>query len=329
MTVPYVSIIIPCYNEQETIRNLLDAVKGQTYPTERMEVIIADGMSDDATRARIEAFRATADLPPVRVVDNPQRIIPAALNRALEAARGEIIVRIDAHAVPAADYVERSVEALQAGSGEIVGGRWDIHPGGPGWQARAIARAAAHPFGVGNARYRYSETPGVVDTVPFGAYRRDLTERIGYYDEALLTNEDYEFAYRLRSAGGKVWFDPAIRSRYYARRTLADLWRQYWRYGFWKRRMLRKCPGSWRWRQTAAPLLVASAALLLLAGFFWPLAGRLFVLELGIYALVLSAAGVHSGLKYRDRALIPGVPLAIATMHFAWGSAFLWSWLTR
>lgn len=329
MTYPFVSVIIPCYNEQATIGGLLEALAAQTYPLERIEVIIADGLSSDDTRLRIDAFCREKAQPQVRVVDNPQRIIPAALNRALESARGEIIVRLDAHSVPAADYIGRCVDALQAAGGELVGGRWDIHPGSPSWIARSISAAAANPIGVGNARYRYSDIPGEVDTVPFGAYYRSLTERIGIYDESLQTNEDYEFAFRLRRSGGRVWFDPAIHCRYYARSTLGSLWRQYWRYGFWKVRMLRKFPGSLRPRQLAAPLLVVGLALTAATALFSPLARALFVLELTFYALLLFGAGFYSGLKYRDGALIPGVPLAVAVMHLAWGSAFLWSWLKR
>ncbi|HSV85120.1 MAG TPA: glycosyltransferase, partial [Levilinea sp.] len=185
-----VSIIIPCYNEQATISLLLDAIYAQTYPRASMEVVIADGMSTDQTRTVIQNFHNShADLV-VRVVDNPRRIIPAALNCALNVAGGEYILRLDAHSAPTRHYVERSIAALEANKGDNVGGLWQIQPGNEGWVAKAIAAAAGHPLGVGDARYRYSNQPGIVDTVPFGAFRRDLIDRIGRYDENLLTNED-------------------------------------------------------------------------------------------------------------------------------------------
>jgi glycosyltransferase involved in cell wall biosynthesis len=324
-----VSIVIPCYNEQSTIHLVLEALLVQTFPRQEMEVVIADGMSTDRTRERIAEFQtANPDLM-VRIVDNPQRIIPAGLNRAIEAAQGEFIVRLDAHCVPRADYVAGCVAALEQGKGENVGGVWEICPGGKGWQARAIAVAAAHPLGVGDARYRYTETAQHVDTVPFGAYRRALVDKIGLYDENLLTNEDYEFNVRVRQSGGKIWLDPAIRSIYFARADLSSLARQYSRYGYWKARMLRRYPSTLRWRQALPPVFVASLALLALLSIWFPLIGGLFVIELFAYAFILTLVGLHTGWKHRDLALVPGVPLAIATMHFAWGSAFLWSVIGR
>jgi hypothetical protein len=164
-----------------------------------------------------------------------------------------------------------------------------------------------------------------VDTVPFGSFRRSLVEQIGNFDESLLTNEDYEFNARLRQSGRTVWLDPEIRSVYFARPTLADLGRQYWRYGFWKWRMLRRYPGTLRWRQALPPAFVLSVAVLaplctLLAPARWLLAA-----EAAAYLGVLLLAGAAAGLRKRSLALTAGLPLAIATMHFAWGSGFLWS----
>ena len=326
---PSISVIVPCYNEQSTIGLLLEAVYAQTTPRQEMEVVIADGMSTDQTRQRIHEFQERRPELSVQIVDNPQRNIPAGLNCAIRAARGEFIVRLDAHCVPRPDYVARCVQALQLGIGDNVGGVWEIRPGGDGWQSRSIAVAASHPLGVGDARYRYTDRAGYVDTVPFGAFRREMAHRIGLFDETLLTNEDYEFNVRLRQAGGKVWLDPEIRSIYFARSGLGALARQYWRYGFWKARMLRRYPATLRWRQALPPVFVVS--LLFWAGlaFVLPVTGWVFVLELATYGLILLAAGIRLGLQKKDLALIFGVPLAIATMHISWGSAFLWSLIVR
>jgi succinoglycan biosynthesis protein ExoA len=321
-----VSIIVPCYNEQATIGLLLQALYSQTFPLEDMEVIIADGLSTDQTREEIEAFcEAHPDLT-VRVVDNPQRVIPAGLNRAIEAAMGDIIIRLDAHSIPYPDYVARCINDLQAGLGDNIGGVWEIQPGDQSWQARAIASAAAHPLGVGDARYRVGGQSQAVDTVPFGAFRRSLIDQIGAFDEDLLTNEDYEFNVRVRKSGGKVWLNPSIRSRYFARRTFGALAQQYWRYGFWKARMLRRYPETFRWRQLSG-LFVLSFLVLGILGIWKPVARWLLGIELGIYALALLAAGLQEAFRKRDLALLLGVPLAIATMHLTWGAAFLWSWM--
>jgi succinoglycan biosynthesis protein ExoA len=326
---PAVSVIVPCYNEQNTILLLLEAVYAQTFPRSQLEVVIADGLSKDKTRQQIADFQTNhADLA-VQIVDNPKRTIPSGLNQAIRAAQGELIVRLDAHSVPQPDYVARCVTALEQKLGDSVGGVWEIRPRGEGWQACGIALAAAHPFGVGDAHYRYTSTAQLVDTVPFGAFHRSLVERVGYFDEELLTNEDYEFNVRIRQSGGKIWLDPAIRSVYFARASLAELARQYWRYGYWKARMLRRYPGTVRWRQALPPLFVLSLLALLVLGIWWPVARCIFVIESAGYAFVLLLAGIQLGIKNHDWKLILSVPLAMATMHLAWGSAFLWSLIFR
>jgi succinoglycan biosynthesis protein ExoA len=325
---PAVSIIIPCYNEQATIRLVLEALYAQTYPRAEMEVVIADGRSSDDTIGQIEQFqRERSDLL-VRVVENQARTIPAALNCAIRAAQGRIIVRMDAHSRPYPDYVERCVGALDAGQGLNVGGVWEIHPGGESWIARSIAVAASHPLGVGDARYRLAPTASAVDTVPFGAYFRSLVEQIGYYDESLLSNEDYEFNTRVRQSGGRIWLDPQIRTVYYARSTFRELARQYWRYGYWKWRMLRRYPSTLRWRQALPPLFVLSLIGLILLSIWLPLARGLLALEVIIYLGVFLLAGTLSAFRRKQASLILGLPLAIVTMHLAWGGGFLWSFIS-
>ena len=187
---------------------------------------IADGHSTDKTREVIAAFQREHPGLNITVIDNDARTIPAGVNRAIAVSRGEIILRLDGHSGPYPDYVEKSVAALEAGRGQNVGGVWEIRPGAETWVARAIAVAAAHPLGVGDALYRHAKQAAMVDTVPFGAWKRLLVEQIGGYDESLLSNEDYEFNARIRQGGGKIWLDPAIRSLYFARPTLAALARQ-------------------------------------------------------------------------------------------------------
>jgi len=319
---------VPCFNEQRTIRSLLDSIYHQTYPRQNIEVIIADGLSTDQTRQEIIGFKLANEDLVVEVVDNPKRSIPSGLNQAIDTARGDYIVRLDAHSVPAQDYVARSISALESELGDNVGGLWEIQPGSDTWQARSIARAAAHPLGVGDARYRVGGRAQEVDTVPFGAFRRSLIERIGNFDETLLTNEDYEFNTRIRKAGGKIWFDPGIKSRYIARRSIGDLARQYWRYGFWKVKMLRRFPESFRWRQLAG-LFVLSFPVLAVLGLWFIWAGWLLLFEAVVYLLALVLVGTQLAIKHRDLALLWGVPLAIATMHFSWGTAFIWSMINR
>lgn len=322
---PIVSIIIPCYNEQATIRLLLEAVYRQNYPRHEMEVIIADGMSADRTRQEIAVFQQERPDLVVRVIDNPRRTIPSGLNRAIAASQGKYIIRLDAHSEPSSDYVAQCLKALEQGLGKNVGGVWNIRASGSGWLARAIAAAAAHPLAVGDARYRYTTRAQVVDTVPFGAFHRSLTEHIGGFDETLDTNEDYEFNVRVRQAGGRIWLDPAIQSIYYARGSLGTLARQYWRYGFWKARMLRRYPHTLRWRQALPPLFILSLAALLILSVWVPAARILLAIEILIYTSALFLAGIQMAMRKRDASLVIGIPLTIATMHFCWATALLWS----
>ncbi len=261
----------------------------------------------------------------VRVVENPRRSIPAALNSALAQAQGEYIVRLDAHSIPDKHYIERCLADLRNNPVEMVGGIWKIHPGSDGWMAKSIASAAAHPLGVGDALYRYTTRASMVDTVPFGAYRRDLLDKIGRYDETLLTNEDYEFNTRIRQAGGRIWLDPEIQSIYYARSSLSALAKQYWRYGYWKYQMLRRYPQTLRWRQAIPPLFVLSIIGLGILALGWNLARVLLLVEISIYGLILVIGAVKPARQHREWRLLAGIPLAIATMHSAWGAGFLGS----
>ncbi len=318
-----ISVIVPCYNEEKTIGLLLEAVYRQSYPRSEIEVVIADGLSSDRTRAVILEYQSAHPDLPIQVVENPRRGIPSALNAAIRASKGEVIVRLDAHSVPAVDYLARCMNDLEAGCGDNVGGVWQIKPGGESWMARSIACAAANPLGVGDALYRYATRPAEVDTVPFGAFRRSTVEKVGLFDETLLTNEDYEFNTRIRNSGGKVWLDPAIRSVYFARSSLPALSRQYFRYGYWKYRMLRRYPQTLRWRQGLPPTFVASLILLAGLSLFWSLARLALAIEVGLYLLVMIVAGIHLALKNKDAGLIFGIPLSILAMHLSWGWGFL------
>lgn len=320
-----VSIIIPCYNEQKRIHYLLDALYLQTYPREAIEVIIADGFSTDNTRSIIEGFKLSHPDINIHLIDNPKRSIPAGLNLGIKASHGEIIIRIDAHSHPYPDYIERCVDSLTIGLAENVGGVWEIQPGSQTWVAQSIAIAGALPIAVGDAMYRHATKPAYVETVPFGAFKREILALIGFYDETLLANEDYEFNARILKSGGRIWLDPNIRSQYFARSTFAELSRQYWRYGFWKWKMLQKFPKTLRWRQAIPPLFVLSLKLTIIAGFFYPSLWIIPASEILIYYLVMLVIGLQRSIRLKNWKFFFGIPIAITAMHFSWGFGFLWS----
>ncbi|OGO47014.1 MAG: hypothetical protein A2W34_08460 [Chloroflexi bacterium RBG_16_64_32] len=325
---PQVSVIVPCYNEAATIGLLLEALARQDCGRDLMEVLLSDGMSQDATRQVATQIAARYEDFTLRIIDNPVRSIPAALNRAIAAARGEVLIRLDAHSIPAEDYVRRCLETLRSTGAANVGGQWEIRPSAPGAVGRSVVEAGSHPMGAGDARYRTGGEAGPVETVPFGAFPRPWLEAVGGYDETLLANEDYELNLRLRRAGGVVWFDPRIRSVYFARPTFRALGHQYFRYGFWKGRMLLRYPESLRWRQAIAPILVLLSAVLAGLSIWLPLARLLLALEWGTYAAALFISGVERAIRRRDVHLLWGLPAALVTIHWTWGAGFWWGILT-
>jgi glycosyltransferase involved in cell wall biosynthesis len=324
-----VSVIVPCFNEQETILQLLEAVNVQSYPLNEIEIIISDGLSTDRTRELISNYQLSHPKLNIRIIDNTKRIIPAGLNRAIEIAQGNYIVRLDAHSIPDRDYIKNCINGLDQGKGDNIGGVWKIQPGANTWIAKSIAIAASHPLGVGDAIYRIGGIEQKVDTVPFGAFRRELIDKIGMFDETLLTNEDYEFNTRIRQSGGKVWMDPSIHSVYFARSKLRELGHQYWRYGYWKAQMLRRYPKTLRWRQALPPLFVLALISQILLSLVWYVSRWLIGIIVLLYTLIIFIIGIKMSIKNKDISTTIGVPLAIATIHLSWGTALLWGLVSK
>ena len=218
---PFVSIIMPVHNEADHIQNNLEALLVQDYSRHKIEVIIAEGMSTDRTRILADDFAAQNPHLPVRIFDNPKKIVPTGMNIALNQARGEIIIRIDGHTKIAPDYVRQCVEAIQRTGAENVGGRMNAS-GGTRF-GETVALATSTPFGIGGGRFHYSDKEEWVDTVYMGAWPRSVFEKIGLFDEELVRDQDDEFNYRLRAAGGKILLSPNIKSLYTVRSSPSAL----------------------------------------------------------------------------------------------------------
>lgn len=311
---PPVSVVMAVRNDATHIEATLDAVLAQDYPGE-IDVVVADGRSTDGTMPIL--LRRAAKEPRLRVVDNPDRSAAAGLNRAIASSKGAVVVRCDGHSELSADYVRLAVEIMGQTGASNVGGRQVAE--GTTLLERAVAIAMTTPFGVGNARFRYSSVPGPTDTVYLGTFPRDVLEEVGGFDTDLLRNQDYELNYRLRRAGRIVWFDPRLRVTYRPRSSLGALWRQYLDYGRWKRVMLMRNPRSLAARQAAPPLLVIGLILSALAGamgtpFWWVVPAS--------YAAFLAVATIAVSIRRRDRAA-GLLPIVIPTMHLAWGTGFL------
>jgi succinoglycan biosynthesis protein ExoA len=315
---PVVSLILAVRNEEKFIARTLTAVVGQSYPPNRMEVIIADGMSADGTRETVKTFQDTSRN--IILIENPGKIVATGLNAALRQARGDIIVRVDGHTIIAPDYVEQCVTALSRTAADNVGGR--MHAAGEGITGDAIALATSSPFGVGGARFHYSEKEEWVDTVYLGAWRREVFERIGLFDEEQRRNQDDEFNYRLGARGGKILLTPAIKSTYYCRRSLRSLWTQYFEYGFWKVRVLQKHPKQMRPRQFIPALFVISLGLAGVAGLFLPVGRDLLAATLSAYGIANIAVSIITALRKGVRHFLL-LPLVFGVLHFSYGVGFL------
>jgi succinoglycan biosynthesis protein ExoA len=330
MECPSVSVILPVRNEATHIRSVLDAVLQQDYPPDRMEVLVVDGMSDDGTRAVIEEYEgdeqgthAVSGKANVRLIDNPERIVPTAMNRGIRAARGDIIVRVDGHAVIETDYVKKNVQGLLDTGADNVGGI--IESVGTTYIGSAIAAVMSSRFGVGGSAFRtmgQDAKPREVDTVPFGAFPRRLFERIGLFNEHLVRHQDYEFNYRIRAAGGKIVLLPQIKSVYYVRPSMARFFKQYWQYGIWKGRFLRCYPQSLKLRHMVPPLLVLALMGSILLSVVSPFGWWLLLGVLGAYMGFLIAAVVDA-IKRGVGRYAPMIPLLLPMLHLGWGSGVL------
>lgn len=315
---PFVSVVMPVRNEAGFIQRSLGSVLGQDYPADRMEVIVSDGMSDDGTRELV--YAAVARDARVHLVDNRGRIAPTALNAALAEAGGEIIIRVDGHTEIASDYVRQCVLELERTGADNVGGRMEAE--GNGTLRQVIAAATSSPFGVGGARFHYSEAEEWVDTVYLGAWRRTTFDSLGLFDEELVRNQDDEFNYRIRAAGGRILLSPKIRSRYYGRSSLSSLARQYFQYGLWKVRVLQKHPRQMRPRQFVPPLFVATLLLLATGAPFALAAQTSLVGVAGAYAIASLVASAFVAV----RTGFPSVfllPVVFAILHLSYGLGFL------
>jgi glycosyltransferase involved in cell wall biosynthesis len=315
---PAVSVIVPCRNEITHIEACIRSILDQEPPTGGFEVIVADGMSDDGTRQILDQIERQN--PSLKVIDNPARIVSCGLNAAIKASRGDVIIRMDAHTQYAPDYVRQCVRTLGETNADNVGGSWTAK--GNGFLSGAIAAAFRSPFGVGGARGHNEAYEGIVDTVYLGCWRRDLFNRIGFFDEGLVRNQDDEFNLRLTRAGGKIWQSPRIKSWYTPRGSLRALFRQYMQYGYWKVRVIQKhkIPASVRHVVPGCFVLLLLALPLLSP--LWSPALWIWLATVGVYGVCNVAASIVTAAREKFQFVLV-LPVVFADYHVAYGYGFL------
>ena len=323
MNLPFLSVVMPIRNEAPYIRQAVDRVLRQDYPLDRLEVLIMDGMSDDGTREILSEM--CREHPQLRMLDNPEQIVATAMNRGVENARGEIIVRIDGHAEVATDFLSQAVKLLdEHPEAWCVGGPF-VHVGlNPIGKAAAIAMS--HPLGIGAAKHRQASFEGYGEGAYMPAVRRWVYDRIGNYDDTLVRTEDDEFDYRVALAGGKVFISPRVHYEYFTRTSWKKLFQQFFQYSFWRIPVIRKHKRPTTIRQIIPPLFFLVMIGLLIVG----AAVRNWWLAFGLpagYAAALIAIGASYLPKFGWKVSLL-VPLAFATIHvsYAWGWVYgVWS----
>jgi hypothetical protein len=316
---PAVTVIMPVRNEGAFIARSLGAVLRQDYPSDHIEIIVSDGMSTDGTRDLVRSLQN--DYPGLRLIDNPGKIAPTALNTALALAKGEIIVRVDGHCEIAPDYVRNCVEHLLRGEVDGVGG--PLETVGETYIAQVISAAMSSSFGVGGSAFRTVKDKTVLtDTVAFPAYTRRIIERAGLYDEELVRNQDDEYNYRLRKLGAKILLASDVKSRYYSRSSLRSLWRQYFQYGYWKVRVMQKHPRQMQPRQFVPALFVSALLVGQCLALLSPIGTWVLGTGVGAYATANLAASLLTSRRAGWR-LLPLLPVAFAILHLAYGLGFI------
>lgn len=315
MSLPFVSVIVPMRNESAWIDRCLGSILAQDYPADRMEVLVAEGMSTDDTGARLAAWAARDRR--VRVLANAGQIVPTGLNLAIRESRADVIARIDAHTVIEPDYLRVGVEVLERTKAGNVGGPMVCRGGGP--IADAIASAMHSRFGIG-AYFHFATEERDCDTVYMGMWPRRVFDQVGLFDEELVRNQDDELSYRMRKQGWRIVCSPAMRSLYQNRESWKALARQFYQYGLWKVRVLQKHPRQMSLRHFVPPAFLASTAGSLLLGLAWSPACWLgaamaasYLTFLGMVAAKEAGAGVSKARLW----------WALLLIHQCWAAGFL------
>ncbi len=317
-----VSVIIPVRNEADTIIGTLDNIVSQDYPKDRFEVIVADGMSDDGTTQLIEEYSKKNKQ--VTLILNENRIVPTGLNLTLSIAKGEVIVRMDAHSFYPSNYISTLVEALYRYDVANVGCVIDTIPGVDTRMGKSIAIALSSTFGVGNSLFRTGVSkPVYVDTVPFGCFKREVFDSIGLFDEELVRNQDDEFNARMIKSGYKILLIPDIGCSYQARTSLKDLSRMLYQYGLFKPLVNKKIGDVATVRQLIPLFFVIYLSIGSVLSLFSSIVSILYLLGLLFYMLVDTLFSVRQSTEKRDLLLIPYLFITYPVMHFSYGLGYI------
>lgn len=320
MTINYslVSIIIPCRNEEKYIGKCLDSIIQNQYPKDKLEVLVIDGNSEDKTREIVKNYTQGHSF--IKLLDNPKKFTPLALNIGVQAAKGEIIMRMDAHATYEKDYISKCLKYLQEYKVDNVGGVIKTLPGQETTWAKAIAISLSHLFGTGGSYFRTgAKESKEVDTVFGGCYKKEVFEKIGLFNENLIRSQDIEFNLRLKKAGGKILLVPDIVSYYYPKSNLKDFFWHNVKDGLWSIYPLKFVKVPFSFRHYIPLVFVLSLLITGLLGIFLPVFSQLFLFIIGLYVLLTFCFSIQISLREKDIRFLLFMPLAFVARHIGYG----------
>lgn len=319
---PFVSVIIPCRNEEDNIHILLNNILEQDYPENNFEVLVLDGLSDDKTPSIVKEY--SQKYHKIRYLENPEKVVPYALNRGIKLSKGEVIVRMDAHSGYPDDYLSKLVYYLYHFDADNVGGSCITLPARDTLQAKLIAEASSNSFGIGDSQFRLKNTEiREVDTVPFGCYKREVFSQIGLFDEDLVRNQDDELNARLTKEGGKIYLIPFVKINYYARKSISKMIKMFFQYGYFKPLVNKKVKKPATLRQFV-PLLFTLYLFFLFASAFAGIAWFLiFLIPFLLYVLLSLIVSLKVSMRRKRIEFLFLLPGVFFLIHISYGWGYL------
>lgn len=322
MNIHTVSIICPIFNEEKFIEACIISILEQDYPKEAMEVIFVDGNSTDSSTDII--LRYTKQYSFLKLLNNPERIVPYALNKGLAAATGEVIMRLDAHCTYPTNYISELVRYLYLLNADNVGGVWNTQPAKDTPICQAIAFASSHPFGVGGSMHKIGASKIMeTDTVPFGCYKREIFEKTGPFDTDLVRNQDDEFNGRLLNLGGKIYLIPQVIINYTARDTICKMRKMYYQYGLYKPLVNKKLGAPATVRQFFPLLFLLGLIIGGIGSAFWPVVQHLYTTVLLLYLFIGIVVGSMGAIRTHQPLLTLLMPYVFFNIHMSYGIGYL------
>ncbi len=312
-----VSVIMPILNEEKYIKNCLDSLLAQDYPKENLEILLIDGMSDDNTAEIINEYMNKYNF--IKLLSNPEKTVQYALNMGIENARGDYIVRMDAHASYASDYISKCIKHLKKTGAQNVGGPTIVRGLNP--TQKIIAAAYNSPFALGASRHYEEDFEGYADTVAWGSFEKQTLKKLGMYDERLPRSEDDDLNFRITKSGGKIFITPEIKSVYYPKDSFKKLFNQYFNYGLWKVAVIKKHHKPSRFAHLVPMLFVAFIAVFGILSFVSEFFFFTFLSVMTLY-LVLDLYFSFKNKYIRDIKSKLGLMLAHFVIHFSYGLGF-------